>query len=302
MDGLVNNPVSTAGPVLVAGAAGQLGRCVTARLIEAGVPVRALVRDPRKLGALAARVDVRVADARDERSLSGVFDGVSAVFSSVGASVVPSLSAGWRGYHAVDVPANRNLIAAARAAGVPRFVYVSLLVNQATRSCAYVDAHEQVVDLLRGSDFDWCVLRPTGFHSGILAFLDLAKRGIAPLIGGSEVRTNPIADDDLAAVAVEQLLTRLRLFVDRELPLGGPEIMTRRRMVELAFEALGRKPRLLALPALLGRVLALLVRPLSPRISDFLRFAVALGEADLIAPVRGARPLLASYEEAVARR
>jgi uncharacterized protein YbjT (DUF2867 family) len=301
MDGRVNNPVSTAGPVLVAGAAGQLGRRVTARLLDAGVPVRALVRDPRKLGALAARVDVRVADARDEGSLSGVFDGVSAVFSAVGASVVPSLSAGWRGYHAVDVPANRNLIAAARAAGVPRFVYVSLLVNQATRSCAYVDAHEQVVELLRASDFDWCVLRPTGFHSGILAFLDLAKRGIAPLIGGGEVRTNPIADDDLAAVAVAQLCAAAP-FVDRELPLGGPEIMTRRRMVELAFEALGRKPRLLAMPALLGRLLAFFVRPLSPRISDFLRFAVALGEDDLIAPVRGARPLLASYEEAVARR
>jgi uncharacterized protein YbjT (DUF2867 family) len=285
--------------VLIAGATGELGRRVATALVDAGVPTRVLVRSPGRLGELSGRVEVVVGDALRAASLAPAMEGVSAVFSSVGASVRPALDAGWHGYHAVDVPANRNLIAAAKAAGVGRFVYVAVALNDATRHCAYVDAHEQVVAALVESGLPHSVLRPTGFHSGLAAYLDLARRGRVPLFGDPDARSNPIADEDLADAAVEQLTADE---LAPEVVLGGPEVMTRRHMIELAFAAHSMKPSILSLSGRAGRLLAALVRPVSPRISDFLRFAVALGEADLVAPARGTRTLAESYKGEVLRR
>jgi uncharacterized protein YbjT (DUF2867 family) len=287
-------------PVLVAGATGALGRHVVTRLLEAGQPVRALVRDPARLGALAERVELHVGDALSDARLAEAMRGARAVFSSLGASVQPSLGAGRRSYAQVDVPANLRLVEAARAAGVPRFVYVSLVLTPRAGATAYVRAHERVVEALRGSGLDWCALRPTGFHSVFASMLDLAARGRVPVFGRGEALSNPIADIDLAALAAEQLLSDGAIAV-RELPLGGPEIISRRRIAELACEAVGQG-RPMTLPPLLGRVMATLVRPISPRMSDLLRFALAIGDEDAIAPCVGTTTLADSFAAVLAVR
>ena len=78
---------------------------------------------------------------------SGACEGAGVVFSSVGASILPALGAGWRSYSAVDVTANKNLLEAARAAGVGRFVYVSVCGAPRFPKIAYLNAHERVVGL-----------------------------------------------------------------------------------------------------------------------------------------------------------
>src|SRR5688572_26030168 len=116
--------------ILVAGATGMLGREVVRLLATHGHTVRALSRDSARAAALGG--ETHVGDARRPESLRGAMDGVDTVFSSLGASVSIRFGAGWRGYRAVDVPANRNLLAAARKAGVKRFVYVSAHVTEET--------------------------------------------------------------------------------------------------------------------------------------------------------------------------
>jgi len=130
--------------------------------------------------------------------------------------------------------------------------------------------------------------------------LDLAERGRVPLFGQGNASTNPIADEDLAVVAADQLLAPAPL-VARELELGGPDILSRRRIAELACEAAGRG-RVMSLPLGLGRLMALLMRPLSPRMSDLVRFVLAVGETDAIAPTVGKRSLAESYALAMAQR
>jgi uncharacterized protein YbjT (DUF2867 family) len=287
----------------VAGATGALGRRVVERLLAAGHRARVLARDPARLGALEGRVDLVRGDALEpdlDGKLAAALVGVRALFSALGASVQPSLGAGRRSYPAVDTPANLRLLEAARSAGVPRFVYVSLIQTPKAGATAYVQAHERVVDALRGSGLDWCALRPTGFHSVFASMMDLAASGRVPVFGDGSSRTNPIADDDLADFACTQLLAEGAI-PEREPELGGPEIITRRRIAEIACEAAGRG-RPMSLPLWIGRAMALMTRPISPRMSDLLRFAVAIGDEDGIAPCVGKTTLRQTFDAVLAQR
>jgi uncharacterized protein YbjT (DUF2867 family) len=272
--------------LLVAGATGHLGRAVVARALARGARVRALVRDPARLPpALRERVEVVVGDARDRAAADQAVRGADRVFSCAGASVMPGPGRGWRGYGAVDWPANRTLIDAAAAAGARRFTYVSVHHPPAMRRIGYVAAHERVVDHLRRADLAWAVIRPTGFFSAVEAYLDLARRGRIPEIGASaRARTNPIADDDLAAVCVDAALDDEP---GLEVAAGGPDMVTRRTIGELAFAALGTAPRFRRIPAWLARGGAALLRPFHPRMAQVAAFITALGAHDIVAPPLG---------------
>ncbi len=127
------------------------------------------------------------------------------MFSALGASVLPSMAKGWRSYASLDTPANMNLVTAARTAGVRRFVYVSVANHRRLGHLHYVLAHERVVEALRDSGLEYTVVRPTGFFSAFATLIPMARRGPVPLIGDGSARTNPIHDDELAAVCVRAI-------------------------------------------------------------------------------------------------
>jgi uncharacterized protein YbjT (DUF2867 family) len=282
--------------ILVAGASGALGREVVRLLRARGRHVRAMTRDAaRARRALGPDVDTVVADARDPRAARAAVDGVEAVFSSLGASPLPDPRLGWRGFRAVDWPLNRNLVDAALDAGVKKVTYVSAFHTPDMRHLAYIDGHERVVDHLRahaGDRLMWSVVRPTGFFSAIGSFLDMARRGPVPSFGVPDARTNPIHDHDLAEVCVEALDGDAR-----EIPVGGPEVITRRRMAELAFEALGRPVRIRHVSSWILRYAAFVLRALYPRLSDCISFFHDVSSRDLIAPARGTRTLQPYFQE-----
>lgn len=281
--------------VLVAGATGALGRPVVASLAARGWRVRALTRDATK--AVAGAAEVVAGDALVPSSLAGVMEGCDAVFSCLGASIDPSPARGWRSYAAVDVPANRALIAAARSAGVRRFVYVSAHHDDAMkRTLQYVAAHEAVVDTLRASGLSYGVLRPTGFFSAFGMLLDLARQGPVPLMGDGRAVTNPLHEADLAeacADAVEGV-------GPDEVSLGGPEVLSRRDAVDLAFAALGKPPRVVSMPAGLVRALCWPLRLVLPRTAHITEFVAHVSTHDCVAPARGTHTLAAYLRQRAA--
>jgi uncharacterized protein YbjT (DUF2867 family) len=280
--------------LLLAGASSALGRAVGRLAAERGWAVRAMVRDPARVPADLARLieGVAIADARDRSAVARAVAGADAVFSCVGASVLPVLGRGWRGFGAVDWPCNRNLVDAARAASVGRFVYVSVFHDAALRRLAYVDAHERVVEHLRAVGQPFGVVRPTGFFSAISSYVDLARRGKIPEIGGGRARTNPIGDADLAEVCVEALASADPAST---IDCGGPEVMTRREIGEAAFAAIGAPPRFRAVPAAGVRAAMVVGRAFHPRIAQFMKFLAAISTRDLIAPPRGRARLVDAF-------
>src|SRR5712692_3793945 len=110
--------------VLVTGATGFIGGHVTERLVgERRAEVRALVRDPAKAQGLAKLgVEVVAGDLTDLASLERAVNGCSAVIHAAAqVSSVPSRAA----FELSNVAGTDNLLRAAAAARVARFVHLS---------------------------------------------------------------------------------------------------------------------------------------------------------------------------------
>jgi len=283
--------------ILVAGASGRLGREVVDVLRSRGVAVRALTRRPEALRAQGlAADDVVQADLRRAATLTGACRGVDAVISCAGGSLDVRDLRDRTPFRATDLAGNANLLAAARAEGVGRFVYVSVYSTPALSRTAYVAAHEAFAEQLARSGLAYAVVRPTGFFYVFLEYLAMARKGRGIVIGSGEARTNPIHERDVAELCVEALDAEPGTVIDA----GGPDVLTRRRAVELAFEALGREPRLTSVPAAAFGAAAAAVRPLNPRIAELLRFVAAASTNDVLAPPRGRRDMRAYFEAAAA--
>lgn len=279
--------------VVVAGATGALGQQVVRELLRRGYAVCAVVRRTPLPPDLADKVTVVWGDALDPSTTDLACSSSDVVFSCLGASVSPKLSAGRRTYARVDEPANLNLLDSAIRAGATRFVYVSVAGAHEFGHLRYVRAHEAVVQKLSSARIDHAVIRPPGFFSAFLEVLELARRGPVPLIGDGSAKTNPIHDADLASVCVDAIEG-----AGPEVLAGGPDVLTRREIAEIALEALGRPPRVRSVPPALVRLMAGLVRPINPRVGDITSFYAAVSVHDLIVPALGTRRLSDYFREA----
>jgi len=98
--------------VLVAGASGALGQHVVEAAASEGFVVRAMGRDRARLDPIPSAQERVVADALDPAQLAEALEGVTVVFSCLGASVSPEPSAGARSYDQGGYARKRHLAAA----------------------------------------------------------------------------------------------------------------------------------------------------------------------------------------------
>jgi nucleoside-diphosphate-sugar epimerase len=136
----------------ITGATGFVGGALARQLREAGHEVRALVRDPGKASALTALgVELVPGDLDDTAALDRLCDGVDGLFHVAGWYKLGQRdpSVGDR----VNVVGTRNVLEAARRAGVRKVVYTSTLaVNSDTHGQVYDETHRHTGDFV--SDYD----------------------------------------------------------------------------------------------------------------------------------------------------
>ena len=152
-------------PILVTGGSGTLGRGVVARLLAAGHQVRVLSRRPRPAGGPATAEWV-TGELVSGDGLAGAVTGVEAIVHCAGDPRRPR----------VDSNGTRNLLRAARAAGAPHLVDISI-VGVDRVPYRYYQAKLQAERLIQASGLPWTILRATQFHQLIL----LLARGLARL-------------------------------------------------------------------------------------------------------------------------
>lgn len=296
---LMTDPARYARPsgpaVLVAGATGTLGGHLVRELIALGHRVVALTRRADQVRPVPRLVDVVQGDLADAASLDRACAGVDVVFSCAGASLDPADLRDRASFDEVDWEGNRRLLESARRAGVKRFLYVSLFNGQTLLGTEYARAHERFAELLEGSGLRHTVVRPTGFFSAFEPFVRMARRGVVPVIGPGEARTNPIHEADLAELCAAAVARD-----DAVLEAGGPEVLTRRRIAELALEAAGRGGRVVHVPPAAFGAASALARPFNRRVAAVLDFGRAVSLADVVAPARGRRRLGEWFERRAA--
>lgn len=271
--------------VVVCGATGYLGRHVVRALHADGWRVRALVRDPSRLGDAADHCDeVFVGHPTDPSTLDGLFDGADAAFSSIGVRSFKRRPS----FREVDEQANVHLVEAAERAGVDRFVFVSILHGDVLRGGSpLIEARERVVDRLRSSSVSSTIIRPTGFFNDMAAFREMAERGRVWLIGDDRTHINPIHGADLAQVITAALASGDTS--DRS--VGGPDVMTQSQVAACAFEATGRPVRVTRVPSGVVRTIGRLIGPINPNAGANLQMFALMGEHDMVGDTVGTHHL-----------
>lgn len=213
-------------PVLVVGAAGKTGRAVVAALLARGVPVRAGVRRGREDAAPAGTAPVGL-DLATGAGLEAALDGVRAAYH-----LAPNV-------HPDEVPMALRVVAAASATGLPHLVFHSVLHPEDARMPHHTRKLEAETALREGFPGGLVVLRPSAYHQNLVPQV-LAGEVVLPYSADAPFTTVDLEDVALAAAVV--LLDASRAGEVHE--LSGPEVLTTRRMAEVAAEVLGREVRL----------------------------------------------------------
>lgn len=244
--------------VLVTGGTGFVGTHLVNRLLHRGHAVTVLARDPRKTRNRYNRpVETTAGDVLDRPSVAAAAAGHEAIVHLVG--VINEK--GSQTFDRMHREATENVVAAAKTAGVRRYLHMSAMGSSEDSPSAYGRTKAAGEKAVRASGLDWTIFRPSivfgqgdGFVS-LLAPIVRGNPGFIPVIGPGTTRFQPVAIEDVARVfadALEKPETAGRSF-----EVGGPEIFTLNDIYREIAAAVGKPgKRLVHLPLWYGRVLA----------------------------------------------
>jgi uncharacterized protein YbjT (DUF2867 family) len=193
-------------PILVTGGTGTLGRSVVQQLLAAGHEVRALSRRPHPPGAAGGFVGDLTTGAGLDQALAG-------------AGTIVHCASDPRRHSQVDLGGSRNLIEAARRAGDPHLVYISIVGVDRVPS-GYYRTKLEVERMVEASSLPWTILRATQFHDLIFLALEwLARLPVLPVPAGFSFQ--PIDAGEVAAELAALAAGEPR---GRAPDMGGPEV------------------------------------------------------------------------------
>ncbi|GLW05757.1 NmrA family transcriptional regulator [Microtetraspora sp. NBRC 13810] len=227
------NPVRK--PVLVTGVTGRQGGATAAQLLAAGLPVRALVRDPAAPAArawLARGAELRAGDLDDPRSLAEAAAGSHGIFG-----VTPDDEDTER-----EIRRGRNLADAAAAAGVSHFVFASVGGAERGSGLPYWESKRRIEEYVHALGLPATILRPVRFMENHTV-PGLPVGGIAGgelrHLFGPETPVQLIAVTDIGVFA-RLAFTRPEEYAGQAIEIAGDEL-TPSRTVELISRAVGRE-------------------------------------------------------------
>lgn len=283
------------GPIAVAGASGFVGGAIAAELARRGQAVVALSHRPIAARArLPAEWQVAACDVtRDDQALPSNLAGLVIALAFRGYPMENPR----RGetFEAVDAAGTERLVKAARAAGVPRLVYISGAGAAPDAPRHWFRAKWRAEEAVRASGIPWTIIRPTWLYGprddALNRFVRLGRRlPFVPMPGDGRSLLAPVFIDDLTALVADILASgaAAEAAVDQVFELGGPETLTMNEIVRRALAADGRKRPIFHAPATLMKAVAWPFRflprpPLTPDAVDFVNQPAVVDSGPLLA-------------------
>jgi uncharacterized protein YbjT (DUF2867 family) len=255
------------------GATGFVGHAVIHALRAEGYAVRCLVRrgSERELRGLEAieRVEGNVL-AREtlERGMAGC-DTVIHL-----AGIIREQPATLSTFERIHVQGTANVLEAAAATGVRRYLHMSALGSRPNARARYHQTKWAAEEAVRASPIPWTIFRPSIIYGrgdefvNLLAGMIQHYRGVVPVIGGGLQRLQPVVREHVAAGFARAVA--LEATAKHTYEVVGPDAVTMLRLLDLIGEALGRsRVRKIHVPIGLVRPLARLLHhlpafPLTP--------------------------------------
>jgi len=244
--------------VFVTGGTGFVGRAVVQALRASGCAVRCVVRrgserDLQGLGAIE-RIE---GDIMARQSLEQGMEGCDAVIHLVG--IIREQPAARVTFERVHTQGTLNVLQAAAAIGVRRYIHMSALGTRAGARSRYHQTKWAAEEAVRASMLPWTIFRPSVIYGRGDGFVTLLGRmierlRIVPIIGSGRQRLQPVPVAQVAEAFVRALT--LDASVKHTYDIGGPEAGTMLDLIDRVAAAMGRR-RPLKVHAPLGLVRAL---------------------------------------------
>jgi NADH dehydrogenase len=241
--------------VLVAGGSGFLGQHLCAELDERGHDVTALSRDPDP-AELPEGVDTAMGDVTAYDSIVDAFEGRDAVVNLVALSPLFVPKGGNEMHDRVHRGGTENCVNAAEEHGVERFVQLSALGADPDGPTHYIRAKGRAEELVRDSDLEWTMFRPSvvfGEGGEFVSFTKRLKGLFAPGLplyplpgGGTKTRFQPVWVGDLVPMIADA--TEADDHVGETYEIGGPEVLTLREITRMVYDSEGKSVKIVGLP------------------------------------------------------
>jgi uncharacterized protein YbjT (DUF2867 family) len=225
--------------ILVVGATGNLGSAVTRMLLAQGQPVRILARSQSSYQPLVdAGAQVMLGDLKQPSSLDAACEGVETVITTANSAA----RGGEDNPQTVDLEGNRNLIDAAKAAGVNQFIFVSVLTADPNSPVPFLQAKGKTEDYLRESGIPYTILAPNGYMevqvAGVVGMPAMMGQPVT-IVGGGRRKHSFISVGDVAAFILTALGNPAA--INQKLLLGGPQPLSFRDAVAIYERMLGHQ-------------------------------------------------------------
>ena len=232
--------------LLLTGATGLVGSALLPRLVDDGVPVRCLVRDPRRLGAQRVRVQIALGDLADPPSFRNALRGIDTVVHL--AASIRDQSVG--SIEELNGIATWRMVDAAERAGVRRFVFFSALGASTHHRARFFRAKALAEQAIRESALETIVFAPSVIYAPGDRWLTLLERlallPLVPLAGRGRSVFQPLWVRDAAGCILAALAAAPQGHVRHE--LAGPQELTYEDMVRVVLGSLDRTRRLVHVP------------------------------------------------------
>lgn len=250
--------------ILVVGGTGFVGQHLCGELHDRGHEVTAMSRDPGE-ATLPEGVETAVGDVTDYDSIEAAFDGQDAVANLVSLSPLFKPKGGYQRHFEVHTAGTENVVRAAEAHGVRKFLQMSGVGADPDATTVYLRSKGEAEETVTDSSLAWTVFRPDvifGAGDEFVGFTKLlAPPYVTPLPSGGGTRFKPMWIGDLVPMLADALEGTAPGDEDGEDPhvgrvyeIAGPEVLTLAEVAELAHGADGRPVNVVPIPMSVAKV------------------------------------------------
>ena len=225
--------------IFMSGGTGFFGGHLRRALLAQGHRIRLLIH--RRGDALDAGVEGVEGDVERPESFAAMVKGCDAVINLVG--IIREFPGRGVTFERLHVEATRNMVEAARGAGVRRYLQMSALGSRPDATSGYHKTKYRAEECVRASGLDYTIFRPSiifGPHDAFVNILAGYVRSypVVPVVGDGRYRLQPIGADDVARCFVAAL--GMAETVGRTYELCGPDRLAYDDMLDVIGRVLGK--------------------------------------------------------------
>jgi len=230
--------------IFVTGATGFVGRAVIPALRAHGYAVRCLVRRGSELDLRGMEAIERVeGDILSSDRLERDMAGCDTVVHLVG---IIREEPG-RSFERIHTQGTLNVLEAAAATGVRRYLHMSALGTRAGARSRYHRTKWAAEEAVRSSPLPWTIFRPSIIYGPGDEFVTMLRGMIeglpvVPVIGSGRQRLQPVPVAQVAQGFARALT--LEATVKHTYDVGGPDAVSMVELLDMIAAALGRRRRL----------------------------------------------------------